>query len=42
MGSQGGRALPYAEEDPHIRNYYADRLRQEGVSIDMAEKLYQR
>jgi hypothetical protein len=39
---EGGRTIHYWNEDPHIRNYYAERLRQEGVSIDMAEKLYTR
>jgi hypothetical protein len=38
---EGGRTILYHEEDPHIRNYYAQRLRDEGVEIQMAESLYQ-
>jgi hypothetical protein len=39
--NEGGRTVHYWMEDPHIRAYYADRLRQEGVKFDMAESLYQ-
>jgi mannose-6-phosphate isomerase-like protein (cupin superfamily) len=38
--NEGGRTIHYWMEDPHIRDYYADRLHQEGVSIDMDPKLY--
>jgi quercetin dioxygenase-like cupin family protein len=34
---QGGRALPYAEEDPHVRDYYKKRLAEEGVEFQMPE-----
>jgi hypothetical protein len=37
MGSQGGRALPYPEEDPHIREYYQSRLKEEGVEFQMPD-----
>jgi quercetin dioxygenase-like cupin family protein len=37
MGSQGGRALPYAEEDPRIREYYQSRLAEEGVEFQMPD-----
>jgi quercetin dioxygenase-like cupin family protein len=35
--NQGGRALPYAEEDPHVREYYKQRLSEEGVEFQMPE-----
>ena len=39
--NEGGRSIHYWMEDPHIRNYYAGRLRKEDVKFDMAESLYQ-
>jgi hypothetical protein len=32
---QGGRTILYEEEDPYIREYYQQRLKLEGVEIDM-------
>ena len=32
---QGGRTILYEEEDPYIRQYYQQRLREEGVEINM-------
>ena len=37
---QGGRALAYHEEDPFIREYYQQRLGQEGARFDMPEEVY--
>jgi hypothetical protein len=37
---QGGRALPYHEEDPYIREYYQSRLAEEGAKFDMPEEVY--
>ena len=34
---EGGRALPYAEEDPHVRQYYKQRLAEEGVEFQMPD-----
>lgn len=34
---EGGRALAYAEEDPHVREYYQQRLAEEGVEFAMPE-----
>jgi hypothetical protein len=37
----GGRSINYKNEDPHVRQYYFDRLRQEGVEPDMPESVFQ-
>lgn len=37
---QGGRALGYHEEDPYIREYYQQRLAEEGAKFDMPEEVY--
>jgi mannose-6-phosphate isomerase-like protein (cupin superfamily) len=39
---EGGRTIHYWNEDAHIRDYYAGRLKDVGVAIDMDPKLYQR
>ena len=33
--NQGGRTILYEEEDPYIRRYYEQRLKQEGVELTM-------
>jgi hypothetical protein len=38
--NDGGRTILYPEEDPHIRTYYADRLRREGVEMQMPESMF--
>ena len=38
---EGGRTILYYEEDPHIRNYYKERLDKVGVKFDMPEGVYQ-
>ncbi len=38
---EGGRTILYYEEDPHIRKYFADRLRQVGVESQMPESVFQ-
>jgi hypothetical protein len=37
----GGRSINYKNEDPYVRQYYFERLRQEGVAPDMPEALFQ-
>jgi mannose-6-phosphate isomerase-like protein (cupin superfamily) len=39
---EGGRSINYWNEDPFVRRYYAERLKQEGVEIDMPERRYQK
>jgi mannose-6-phosphate isomerase-like protein (cupin superfamily) len=39
---EGGRTILYPDEDPFVRKYYAERLRQVGVDINMPEELYQK
>ena len=38
--SEGGTALPYHEEDPFVRDYYARRLTEEGGTVDMPPEVY--
>ena len=37
----GGRSINYRNEDPHVRQYYVERLRAEGVEPDMEDSLFQ-
>lgn len=39
---EGGRTILYWQEDPQIREYYANRLKDEGVEINMRESLYEK
>lgn len=39
--NEGGRTIHYWMEDPHIRQEFARRLRQEGVEPQMPESLYE-
>lgn len=39
--NEGGRTVLYPEEDPFIRQYYAKRLKDEGVEMNMGESLFQ-
>ncbi len=39
--NEGGRTIHYWEEDPYIRQHFAERLRQEGIESQMAESLYE-
>jgi len=38
--NEGGRTILYPEEDPFIRKYYAQRLRDEGVEMQMPESVF--
>jgi hypothetical protein len=38
---QGGRALPYHDEDPFVRAYYQERLAQEGAAFTMPPEVYE-
>lgn len=38
--NEGGRTILYPEEDPHIREYYKQRLAKEGVAIDMSDAMF--
>jgi quercetin dioxygenase-like cupin family protein len=37
---EGGRTILYWQEDPHIRDYYQERLRAEGVEFRMPDSLF--
>jgi hypothetical protein len=37
---KGGRAIPYYLEDPHIREYFTERLHGEGAEFTMPEEVY--
>lgn len=38
--NEGGRTILLPEEDPYIREYYAQRLAEEGVAMDMPERMF--
>jgi quercetin dioxygenase-like cupin family protein len=38
--NEGGRSILYKDEDPYIRQYYAERLKKVGVELTMPEVLY--
>lgn len=38
--AEGGAAIPYWDEDPHIRREYEEILRAEGVASRMEERFY--
>ena len=38
--SEGGSSLPYHMEDPYIREYYKQRLTEEGATFEMPEEAY--
>ncbi|MDR7605687.1 MAG: hypothetical protein QN116_00425, partial [Armatimonadota bacterium] len=40
--AEGGSAIPYWDEDPHIRREYEETLQREGVSFRMEERFYRR
>lgn len=40
--SEGGRTIMYHEEDPYIRNYYKQRLAENGVEFTMPEEQFQK
>jgi hypothetical protein len=37
---KGGRAIPYYMEDPHIREYFTQKLHEEGAEFTMPEEVY--
>ncbi len=37
---KGGSAIPYCDEDPHLRNEFAERLKAEGVESRMLPEFY--
>ncbi len=39
--AEGGRSILYKDEDPFVRQYYAERLRQVGVEMQMPDSLYE-
>jgi len=39
---EGGRTIMYWEEDPYIREYYRERLKEEGVDFTMPESTFQK
>jgi hypothetical protein len=38
--TQGGTAIPYDMEDPHIREMFEDRLKAEGAKFEMPPEVY--
>ncbi|MBV8085631.1 MAG: hypothetical protein JO247_12540, partial [Chloroflexi bacterium] len=37
---EGGRSILYKDEDPYIREYYAERLKKVGQQLTMPENVY--
>ena len=37
---EGGHALSYRDEDPHIRKAYQEALKREGVKFEMPDSIY--